>query len=335
LNRRRFLKYAGATAAVVGASALGLDYISEPSPPTVIPITSTTMTHALTTTSAFSSTSSQVVELASLNGRLFFDYSGDGKQDAGEPHVAGALVQLKDNAGSVIAETLTDSSGDYKLEDIRTGTYRLHLGVDHFSDEFRYMCSSPDEFRTVTDDYLVPLQKSVRMDIGLMEGFLTLPFRKGTVITRQYSFFDLDPRLGFVRDWRDGNPVEGPNNGVTMDGHIGVDYGLREGTEITAAAPGVVSLVQDGWPDNPEIEGQGNTLFIWHDDQFTTRYCHLSKVLVATRQAVRRGDVVALSGNTGTESGAPHLHFQLNQYSRTPVDPYSYWTIANKPQYPA
>jgi len=116
MNRRRFLKYAGATAAVVGASTLGLDYLSKQSPSSVTPTTSTTTTRQLTTTSSVSNTSTQTTQLASLQGRLFFDYNGNGIQDGEEPPVAGALVQLKDSTGTVIAETLTDSSGDYKLD---------------------------------------------------------------------------------------------------------------------------------------------------------------------------------------------------------------------------
>jgi hypothetical protein len=87
------LKYAGATAAVVGASALGLDYVSQQNPSTISPTTLTTATAELTTrttselrtTSASFITSTQPLEVASIQGRLFFDYNGNGDQEAAEP----------------------------------------------------------------------------------------------------------------------------------------------------------------------------------------------------------------------------------------------------------
>jgi len=98
MNRRRFLKYAGATAAAVGASALGLSYISQQSPSMVSPTASTTSTaRELTTTSSSLSSSlsssTEAIQLASLQGKLFFDYNGNGVQDAGEPAVQGASAQ--------------------------------------------------------------------------------------------------------------------------------------------------------------------------------------------------------------------------------------------------
>ena len=50
----------------------------------------------------------------------------DEKQDGEEPAVAGALVQLEDNAGKVIAETLSDSSGDSKPRDSQCGGMQSH-----------------------------------------------------------------------------------------------------------------------------------------------------------------------------------------------------------------
>jgi hypothetical protein len=191
MDRRRFLKYAGATAAAVGASALGLNYISQQSPSTVSPTASTTSTARELTTNSSSlrsslSSSTEAIQLASLQGSMFFDYNGNGKQDGEEPAVVGALVQLKDDAGKVVADGLTDSSGDYKLEDIKAGFYSLHVGVDHLSDKrLSYMCTSTNEFRAVTDDYRLSIREDTLMDVGLMEGFLTLPQEKERKSLRQ------------------------------------------------------------------------------------------------------------------------------------------------------
>jgi hypothetical protein len=153
LNRRKFLKYAGTSAAVVGASALGLNYFSQQSPLMMISTTSTTLVPRRTTTSVSLSTSTESVQLASLQGGLFFDYNGNGVQDGEEPAVTGAAIQLRDLVGAIIAETFTDSSGDYKLEDIKAGSYRVRVVADK---RFGYMCMSPSEFGKVSGTTISP-----------------------------------------------------------------------------------------------------------------------------------------------------------------------------------
>jgi predicted lipoprotein with Yx(FWY)xxD motif len=70
--------------------------------------------NASATIETVSSTATKTAVLASLNGRLFFDYNGNGKQDTGEPAVSGSRIQLLNDAGQTIAGTFSDSSGDYK-----------------------------------------------------------------------------------------------------------------------------------------------------------------------------------------------------------------------------
>ena len=326
------MKYAGATAAVVGASALGLSYVSTQNPSTVNQTTSTTLASELSTTRL-----TQSVELASLQGRLFFDYNGDGKQDTGEPVVVGALAQLKDSAGKVAVETLTDSSGDYKLEDVRTGSYELHLGVDHFSDkQFTYMCTSIDEFRAVADGYDLSLAADSTVNIGLIEGFLTLPLKRGTSL-RYNAYFD-DDSTSRMKDWK------GRSN--TVNGHEGTDFGVPVGTPVFSAAPGTVKYVDDWGP-------VGIFVILSHDANarsMSTLYAHLSRSNVREGQKVKRGERLGESGEDRTHPG-PHLHFELDfgfhgSPSRgspyQPVDPFravwnptaiGYWTKDNDPKY--
>jgi len=213
MNRRRFLKYVRVTAAVAGASALSLDYFSRRSPS----ITGSTASVTATTrrTTASSDTSSQ---LASLRGRLFFDHNGNGVQDGEEPSVPGVLVQLKDYVyGKVVAETLTDSSGDYGFEDIKvrySGMDYVYLHLSVGDSRLRYMCRSSGEFRAVTDDYGVPLQENVRMDVGLMEGFLTLPM-SGKSRYEIDRFYDRNPDPDKYLWW---NGRSGYDRGLSADG---------------------------------------------------------------------------------------------------------------------
>jgi len=236
MNRRRFLKYSGATAALVGASALGIEYFARS--PWILNPSQTIMSSQLMTSSASLSTSTQ---LASLEGRLFFDYNGNGKQDGEEPAVAGALVQLKDYVyGKVVAETLTDSSGDYRFEDIKvrySGMDYVYLHLSVGNSRLRYMCRSPGEFRAVTDDYGVPLQENVRMDIGLMEGFLTLPM-SGKSRCEIDRFYDRNPDPDKYLWW---NGRSGYDRGLKRGwspNHRGIDYYIEEGEPLLAQAPG-------------------------------------------------------------------------------------------------
>jgi murein DD-endopeptidase MepM/ murein hydrolase activator NlpD len=66
----------------------------------------------------------------------------------------------------------------------------------------------------------------------------------------------------------------------------------------------------------------GVTLIIDHGNDTRSLYGHLSRLYVGMDQAIKRGDTVALTGNTGRSSG-PHLHYEI-QVKGQPVNPHSY-----------
>jgi murein DD-endopeptidase MepM/ murein hydrolase activator NlpD len=340
LNRRKFLKYAGATGAVVGASALGLNYISKQSPSSATPTTSTTTTRQLTTTSSVSNTSTQTTQLASLQGRLFFDYNGNGKQDGEEPAVAGALVQLKDSAGKVIAESVTDSSGDYKLEDVKAGSYKLHIEAEK---KFRYMCGSPDEFRAMIEDYKVSGEGTMSLNIGLMEGFLTLPFERKTAF-EVGSYYDHAVGAG-AENWK-GNALS------VGDEHLGTDFKVAPRTAVLATVPETVTKI---WFKEGKEGGFIVETFIKKSEnvEFNNSYGHLQEVHVEEGKLLGRGEVIGISGSWGNY---PHVHWAFLRFTRDDeglphpipgerdivVDPWayikrrdseSYWTVFNYPQF--
>jgi len=238
---------------------------------------------------------------------LFFDYNGNGVQDGEEPAVTGALVQLKDDAGTVIAETLTDSSGDYRFEDIKIGSpgmdyVYVHLGIDHLGDkEFRYMCRSPAEFRAVNEGYQVSLQKDTTMDIGLMEGFLTQPVSSKTHFNSSRLLYDWDPDPQRSL-WWNGRTGNDTNN------HGGHDYDMPDGERVLAAAPGEVAFAgEDTAGKGVQIGHYAASLGAVH--HFYTDYWHLSESLVHVGDQVWRGQVIGKSGHTYNQH--PHLHFGL------------------------
>lgn len=101
--------------------------------------------------------------------------------------------------------------------------------------------------------------------------------------------------------------------------HAGVDIGIPVGTPIVAVLDGKV--VQAG-----PLGGYGNYLCIAHAGNLTTCNGHLSQILARNGKTVKRGQKVALSGNTGSSTG-PHLHFEVRigqTASAPPVNPAPY-----------
>ena len=94
--------------------------------------------------------------------------------------------------------------------------------------------------------------------------------------------------------------------------HKGVDLAVPIGTPVRAIQAGrVVFAGADGV--------NGKYLRIDHGHGLTTTYCHLDAHKVARGQRVKRGAIIADSGNSGRSTG-PHLHFQV-ELGRTPIDP--------------
>ena len=93
-----------------------------------------------------------------------------------------------------------------------------------------------------------------------------------------------------------------PFNGRTAL-HTGLDFPAPQGTSVSSAAGGVVSSSEV----HPEY---GQMLVIDHGNGLSTRYAHLSRVLVAPGDLVKRGQVVAEVGSSGRSTG-PHLHFEV------------------------
>lgn len=97
--------------------------------------------------------------------------------------------------------------------------------------------------------------------------------------------------------------------------HTGIDISVPLGTEIKATADGIV--VFSGYNG-----GNGNVVMLKHGYGYTTIYAHNKQNFVKTGQRVKRGDVIAISGNTGSTTGA-HLHYEIWQNNK-PVNPLSY-----------
>lgn len=94
--------------------------------------------------------------------------------------------------------------------------------------------------------------------------------------------------------------------------HTGVDLSVPQGTEVHVVEDGIVRRAS-------EDSVNGRVLIIDHGRGVSTAYCHNSELLVKVGQHVKRGEIIAHSGNTGRSTG-PHVHYQL-ELSSQPVDP--------------
>lgn len=170
--------------------------------------------------------------------------------------------------------------------------------------------------------------------------FLTLPFMGPHYITSIFDHcgpnYNISGRIcrydGVIASAKVGGPDPGFSAGYAQtpglqdylyySGHDGYDYGLYY-EPIAAAAPGRVVL--SNWlVPNCHTCLSGLTVEIDHGNGLMTFYGHMSRILVSKGQYVARGQVLGISGMTGTATG-PHLHFGVYHMDGTgPVDPFGW-----------
>jgi murein DD-endopeptidase MepM/ murein hydrolase activator NlpD len=105
--------------------------------------------------------------------------------------------------------------------------------------------------------------------------------------------------------------------------HTGMDFNAAIGTPIYATGDGVVERA------DAEASGYGNHVVINHGFGYETLYGHMSKIMVAPGQQVKRGEVIGLVGNTGTSSG-PHVHYEVIRNGNK-INPISYYFLDLSP----
>jgi murein DD-endopeptidase MepM/ murein hydrolase activator NlpD len=104
--------------------------------------------------------------------------------------------------------------------------------------------------------------------------------------------------------------------GFKAGGNDGINIAVPEGTSVKAAESGVVAYAGN------ELKGYGNLILIRHPNGFVSAYANNSELEVKRGDQVKRGQIIAKSGQSGNVS-SPQLHFELRKGS-TPVDPTSY-----------
>ena len=144
------------------------------------------------------------------------------------------------------------------------------------------------------------------------------------------SFNQIEKKLAASQFIRDHTPSIYPTNGRLTSPfgyridpftgkrkfHYGIDLAAPIGTPVYAPADGTVSLIRRN------MRGYGLELEIKHGFGISTRYGHLSAILVKLGQKVKRGQMIARIGNTGRSTG-PHLHYEVRVLGK-PVNPINY-----------
>jgi len=156
------------------------------------------------------------------------------------------------------------------------------------------------------------------------------PFVEASTNPFQASLADLDNALdrletvrGTVERMPLGNPAPGRDItsrfGNRMDPflgrpalHTGIDFRAETGANVRAAGAGTVSFA--GYSG-----GYGNMVEVDHGKGVTTRYGHLSQILVRTGEKIELSDILGKAGSTGRSTG-PHVHYEV-RLNDEPVDP--------------
>jgi murein DD-endopeptidase MepM/ murein hydrolase activator NlpD len=106
--------------------------------------------------------------------------------------------------------------------------------------------------------------------------------------------------------------------------HRGIDLKAKRRTPVYATADGVVKFVQ-----SKNKGAFGRVVMVSHNYGFETVYAHLRQTKVKVGDVIKRGDIIALSGNSGRSTG-PHLHYEIKYASRV-LNPKNFikWNLKN------
>lgn len=117
-----------------------------------------------------------------------------------------------------------------------------------------------------------------------------------------------------------GNVISGFGGDATGHRNDGINIAADADAPVKAAEGGVVIYAGN------ELSSYGNLLLVRHPSGYVTAYAHNKKLLVKKNEKVKRGQKIALVGDTG-DVDRPQLHFEIRRGNK-PVDPKSYLTTA-------
>lgn len=214
------------------------------------------------------------------------------------------LMNKEDDKTPVIAisEYMNDTAEDNYIK-VASDIENLKLANDYYKDSQQTM--SPEEVEINTKDlsrysFPNPMAEKIKNEIP-----------KNIKPTRNFAISKPDSlpvmgrvtsRYGIRRD-----PLEG-----YQDFHKGLDIAASEGSKIRASGSGIVTY-------SGKNGTYGNLVIISHGYGYRSLYAHNKKNLVKVGDKVKKGDIIALVGNTGKSTG-PHVHFEIH-YKGKQINP--------------
>ncbi len=110
----------------------------------------------------------------------------------------------------------------------------------------------------------------------------------------------------------------------TKEFHKGDDLKAKLNTPVYATADAIVE-----WAGMHKRSGFGNLIILAHVYGFKTYFGHLNKIVIKSGQFVKKGDLIAYTGNSGLSNG-PHLHYEI-RFIHRPLNPFYFikWTQKN------
>jgi len=191
----------------------------------------------------------------------------------------------------------------------------MGLSLETSSDPSRGGVGGADESKTqenfdYTEFNLTDMYQSLSMQEEEIDKLLVLAKNNSDYYCHMPNQWPVEGEITSYYGWR-----RSPFGGRKSTFHDGIDIGNNVGTEVVTAADGKV--ISSGW-----IGVYGKMIVIDHGNGFVTKYGHNSSLLVKKGDEVKKGDTIALLGNTGRSTG-PHLHFTIMKDNKT-QDPLLY-----------
>jgi murein DD-endopeptidase MepM/ murein hydrolase activator NlpD len=113
-----------------------------------------------------------------------------------------------------------------------------------------------------------------------------------------------------------GRVIAGFGPKPTGQQNDGINVAVPENTPVKAAEDGIVAYAGN------ELKSYGNLVLVRHSNGYVTAYAHASELLVKRDDQVKRGQIIAKSGQSGSVN-SPQLHFEIRK-GASPVDPMPY-----------
>ncbi|HEV7860338.1 MAG TPA: M23 family metallopeptidase [Pyrinomonadaceae bacterium] len=195
------------------------------------------------------------------------------------------------------------------------GTYNLHLSVP----------SARDAALEWSFPYAIERGVYPESALTLDENFSSPPPEVAARMQRDFERMVEIYQRRTTRRWQAPfiRPVNGPDkdnfgyrrvvNRTKRYSHGGLDYRAPKGTPVRAINDAIVALSEEQWTP-------GQVICLDHGGGIFSRYIHLSERRVRAGDIVTRGQIIALSGNTGGQKPPPHLHMDM-VVNGTHVDP--------------